>query len=94
MTDDARYQRARARAAELAAFYRALIGYVGLNVFLFLINLITSAGTWWFIWPLLGTTIGIGFYAARVFGGRQAFGGDWEERKTQEIMAKEDQRDR
>lgn len=35
-------------------FKRRLRSYLIINGFLFIINLITYRGTWWFIWPALG----------------------------------------
>ena len=84
-----RYERARKRVKELKGFYTHAAIYVLVNIMLFVINLLTGGG-WWFYWPLLGWGIGLGAHALNVFefGGR--LGQDWEERKTRELMEKEE----
>jgi hypothetical protein len=56
---------------------------------LFLINLQADGG-WWFIWPLLFWSIGLAVHAVNVFGFGGTLGRDWEERKTRELIDKED----
>ena len=55
--------------------------------------MVTSPGSLWFIWPLMGWGIGFAFHALSVFvfypGIGTGFGADWEERKIKEIMEKE-----
>ncbi len=47
-----RYERARKRVKELRSFYASLTSYLSVNFVLFLINLFSSPGHWWFYWPL------------------------------------------
>jgi hypothetical protein len=47
-----RYDRAHARVQELKGFYTHATAYVLVNIGLFVINLLTGGG--WFYWPLLG----------------------------------------
>jgi hypothetical protein len=82
-----KYLKAKERVTELRDFYRHLGVYVIVNLGLFLINMITSPETLWFIWPLMGWGIAIVLHALRVFGG--AFGSNWEEKKIDELMNKE-----
>ena len=86
-----RYQRAHARVQALKGFYTHATAYVLVNVALFVINLVTGGG-WWFYWPLVFWGIGLGVHALMVFGLGGRFGQDWEERKTRELMAKDQQR--
>ena len=86
-----RYQRAHARVQALKGFYTHATAYVLVNVALFVINLLTGGG-WWFYWPLVFWGIGLGVHALMVFGLGGRFGQDWEERKTRELMAKDQQR--
>jgi hypothetical protein len=65
-----RYDRAQSRAKELRDFYTHATVYVLVNIGLFVINVLTGGG-WWFYWPLLGWGIGLGIHALSVF----AFGG-------------------
>ena len=46
------YIRAEKRAEAKLGFYRHFAIYLGVNMLLFLINLFTSHGAWWFYWPL------------------------------------------
>ncbi len=66
------YIRAEKRAEAKLGFYRHFAVYLGVNLLLFLINLFTSPGAWWFYWPLLGWGIGVFFHFIGVFitGGR------------------------
>lgn len=61
------YERAKERVEAKFEFYRHLAIYVGVNILLIIINLVTSTETLWFIWPLLGWGIGIVVHAARVY---------------------------
>ncbi len=87
--DEVKYQRAKKRVESLRGFYVHLGVYVLVNIFLFLINIITSPDSLWFYWPLLGWGIAIVAHAFAVFGFGGLFGADWEEKKIGEIMEKE-----
>ncbi len=86
-----RYQRAHARVQALKGFYTHATAYVVVNIALFVINLVTGGG-WWFYWPLIGWGIGLGVHALNVFGLSGRLGQDWEERKTRELMDQERRR--
>ena len=86
-----RYQRAHARVQALKGFYSHATAYVLVNVALFVLNLVTGGG-WWFYWPLVFWGIGLSVHALMVFGLGGRFGQDWEERKTRELMDKDQQR--
>ena len=47
-------------------FYRHVYIYVGVNVFLILINLITNPFSWWFHFPLLGWGTGLFFHWMKI----------------------------
>ena len=85
--DEQRYQRAHARVQALKGFYTHATVYVVVNIGLFVINLLTGGG-WWFYWPLIGWGIGLGAHAIGVFGfsGGGPWGREWEERKTRELI--------
>ena len=82
-----KYQKAKERVTVLRGFYGHLGVYVMVNLGLLLINLLTSPGTLWFIWPLMGWGIAIVLHAARVFV--EAPGSRWEDKKVAELMNKE-----
>ena len=90
--EDKDYERARKRVDDLKGFYAHLFSYIGVNAFLFLLNLLTAPGDWWFYWPLLGWGIGLAAHAASVFVWNPFLGKDWEERKIREIMEREKNR--
>ncbi|MGO8987265.1 MAG: 2TM domain-containing protein [bacterium] len=73
MEKDETYQRARKRVEAKIGFYIHLSVYVGVNVLLIIINLLTSPHYLWFIWPLMGWGIGIFLHgmATFVFSGRK-----------------------
>ncbi len=85
-----RYDRAHARVQDLKGFYTHATAYVLVNIGLFVINLLTGGG-WWFYWPLIGWGIGLGLHAFGVFGfgGGGPWGREWEEQKMREMMDKE-----
>jgi hypothetical protein len=80
------YEEAKERVQEIKGFYVHLVAYVLVNIFLIVLNLLTSPGRWWFYWPLLGWGIGLGSHGATVFLGGGRWGRAWEERKIREIM--------
>ncbi len=87
---DIQYKRALERVEEIKGFYIHLFIYVLVNLGLFLLNLFTSPGRWWFYWPLFGWGIGLLGHAVGVFGVGRFFGQDWEERKLKEILEKQE----
>ena len=89
MDEQARYERARKRVEEMRGFYAHLLTYVLVNLGLFVLNLVTSPGSFWFYWPLLGWGIGLLAHALSVFGPQRFWGSAWEERKIKELMEKD-----
>ena len=53
---------------DVKEFYTHLVIYVVVMAVLVVINLVTSPGYIWFIWPLIGWGIGVFFHAASTFG--------------------------
>ena len=84
-TEEERYAQAKKRVQEVKGFYGNLTAYIVVNVFLMIINLLTSPEHLWFYWPMLGWGIGILAHAVSVFG----IGKEWEERKIKELMEEE-----
>ena len=83
---DEKYEKAKKRVEEIKGFYSHLIVYVVVNIVLFIINLVSSPGVWWFYWPLLGWGIGVFFHAMGVFVFSRFPGKKWEDRKIKEVM--------
>jgi len=82
------YQRAKKRVEAKRAFYTHLLVYLGVNMLLVIINLLTSPQYFWFKWPLIGWGIGVFFHALGVFvfSGRSAI----TEQMIEKEMKKED----
>ena len=91
MDSNDRYQRAKARVAALRGFYIHLIVFSLVNGGLVLINLlVTPASYFWFFWPLLGWSIGLGAHALGVYGG--FLGRDWEEQQIGKLLEQDESR--
>jgi len=88
--NDEKYEEAKRRVKELRDFYRNLLTYVGVNIFLIIINLITSPGSLWFYWVTIFWGLAILLHASKVFILKGKFlGKEWEEKKIKEMMGKE-----
>ena len=88
--DEEKYNKAKKRVEEIKGFYSHLIAYVVVNIILFLVDLFTSPGTWWFFWPLLGWGIGLFFHGMGVFVFSKFPGKNWENRKIEQIVKEMD----
>ncbi len=82
--------RARRRVRELRNFYKLCFIYVAVNVFLWALNL-TTRGPLWAHWVTLGWGLGVALKGIALVSDQKGwlFGRDWEERKVQELMARE-----
>ncbi len=85
---DAALFRARKRAKEIREFYMNLAIYCLVIPVLWIINALTP-GPLWAQWPTLGWGLGVTIHGLSVFASKSFFGTEWEERKVQEIMARE-----
>ncbi|MCB9038985.1 MAG: 2TM domain-containing protein [Lewinellaceae bacterium] len=85
---DYEYQAARSRVREKKRFYRRLGIFVALSVFFLLLNVLTSFGSWWFMWPILGMGLGIAIKYFKIFGfpGVGSIDEDWEDREMEKEM--------
>jgi hypothetical protein len=72
---------------DLRGFYSHLIMFVLVNALLFVVDVLTPGG-WWFYWPLFGWGIGVGIHAMSVFVGGP-FGSQWEQRKIRQLMERD-----
>jgi len=61
------YQTAKKRVEAKMGFYTHLTVYVAVILLLMVINFLSSSGTIWFQWPLLGWGIGVVLHALTVF---------------------------
>jgi hypothetical protein len=83
------YANARKRVEELKGFYSHALIYIVVNLGLMGLNLLTSPGYYWFVWPMLGWGIGLVAHGFSVFGAGRLFGPEWEQRKIRELVEKE-----
>ena len=66
--DDLELRRLAIRRADMKLAFRShLIAYVLVNAGLVTINLMTSPGYFWAIWPMMGWGIGLGSHAMSVY---------------------------
>ncbi|MFV8359789.1 2TM domain-containing protein [Flavobacterium sp. LS1P3] len=86
--EDTAYYRAKKRVEELKGFYGNLISYCCVIPFLIFINLTYSPHFQWFWFSAAGWGFGVTMHAFKVFG----YSSNWEERKIQEILQKEEQK--
>ena len=80
------YYKAKKRVEELKGFYGNLISYCCVIPFLIFINLKFSPHFQWFWFSAVGWGFGLIMHALKVYG----YSSNWEERKIQEILQKED----
>ena len=81
-------RRARKRVREMRAWYTSAAMYAIVIPCLWAMNLI-QGGKIWAYWPTLGWGLGLTIHGLSVFAGRSFFGSDWEQKKVDEIMARE-----
>jgi hypothetical protein len=87
MNEEERIKEARERVKKIKGFYTDLWTYVGVNVMLILINLITSPHELWFYWVTIFWGIAVTWHAIKIFG-KGHFDREWEERKVKEMTEK------
>ncbi len=61
------YQSAKKRVEAKMGFYTHLSVYVAVILLLVAINVLSSPGTLWFQWPMLGWGVGVVLHALTVF---------------------------
>ena len=81
-------RRARKQAKEIRAFYMSASMYAIIIPSLWILNL-SIGGKIWAHWPTIGWGIGLTVHGLSVFAGRSFFGNEWEEKKVEELMARE-----
>lgn len=84
--------RARKRVEDIKGFYVHVGVYVIVNAALLAINLLSSPDTLWFYWPLLGWGIGVAIHAFTLILEGGILGSEWEERKIDELVQREEHR--
>lgn len=90
MEDKEKYHRAKQKVEELKGFYSHLLAFLFVNVFLAVLNILTSPGTWWFLFVTFFWGIGLIAHALSVFSKRGLFTKDWEEKKLKQYLEEDD----
>lgn len=80
--------RARKRVKEMRGWYMSALSYAVVIPCVWVVNLLTG-GPLWAQWPTLGWGFGLTVHGLSVFAGRSFFGSEWQEKKVDEIMARE-----
>ena len=85
---DYKYHAGRRRFRGKKGFYRRLVFYMILAIFLMVVNLFTFSGTLWFPWALMGLGIDLLVKYFQVFGfpGAGPTDEDWEAREMEREM--------
>jgi len=81
-------RRAHKRVREIRAFYVSASSYAIIIPCLWIINLF-GGGKLWAHWATIGWGIGLTIHGLSVFAGKSFFGAEWEDKKVDEIMARE-----
>jgi hypothetical protein len=91
-TDDlenSKYVRAVKRVEKLREFYQNLASYCIVIPFLIFINLRFSPGFYWFWFPMFSWGIGLTFHFLEVNNYNVFLGKNWEEKKIEQLMKKQ-----
>ncbi len=83
------YERAWQQVRAIKGFYRHLSIYVVVIAGLCAINLIFVPQKIWFLYPAASWGVGLALHGVSVWGGAFWLGREWEEKKIQEILARE-----
>ncbi len=81
-------EKANEKAKKLREFYSHLRKYTTVMSILFLINLISSPGEWWVLYPLIGWGFCLTLHALDALSPFNNLDNEWEERKTRELIEK------
>ncbi|MBT8188622.1 MAG: 2TM domain-containing protein [Croceitalea sp.] len=88
--NESKYMRAKERVDQLKKFYGNLTSYIVVITGLGILNYYTNGWRYmWFLWAAFGWGIGIFFHAINTFNLNPFFGRNWEKRKIQEFMEKD-----
>lgn len=79
---------ALAHVRKVKGFYIHLTQYVIVIALLAAINLTTSSGYLWFVWPALGWGVGIVAHGASVFSAVPFLDGAWERREVEKHLGR------
>jgi hypothetical protein len=80
------YKQAKRRVNARIGFYSHLFSYIGVNILLVTIYLLTMGGGYpWFIWPALGWGVGVVIHFVQISGFGQTQEQNWRQQVEQEM---------
>lgn len=91
---DNNYEEARKHVISIKEFYQNLVAYCLVIPFLIYVNYATYWEFKWFWFSAIGWGIGLGFHAYYVYAKDGFLGRNWEKRKMEEYMRKEEENNR
>lgn len=91
MNREEKRKEAQKQIQEERGFYAHLLTFIFVNIFLVILNYMTSPNSLWFYWPLMGWGLGLAAHAMGVFGPRIVPGKKWEERRMKQLMGEDDE---
>ncbi len=83
------YERAWRQVRSMRGFYKHLMIYGMVVTGLCIINLTTAPHKLWFVFPAAGWGLGLLIHGVSVWGGAFWLGREWEEKKIQQLLARE-----
>lgn len=72
----------------LKSFYMHAMTFVVINIFIMLVNLITSPDYLWFLWAILGWGLGLALHALSTFDWLGRFDSDWEKKQIEKRLGR------
>lgn len=88
--DQKAYEKALKRAKKIKKFYSDLFTFIILGVSFYWLDYFTTGGNRWWFFPVIGFVLATLFNIVKIF----AWDSEWEERKANEILEKENQRNK
>ena len=93
--EEDRLRRVQNRVKRIRNFYSSVITFILVNILLIIINLLTSPHDLWFYWVTIIWGVILIIQAINTFTIRDPFLGErWEERKIQDLLEKEKEKER
>ena len=86
--EDKYYKRAKEKVNEIKGFYSHLFTFIGVNILLYLVDLISGGGLNWAYWVTFGWGIGIVSHYVNTFGFMGLLTKEWEDKKIKEYAKK------
>ena len=83
------HERARRGVNEIRSFYNHLIVFIMINIFLAIINIVTSPREWWFYWITVFWGFGLVWHGTSLYMKQRVFSKEWEDREIKEYVEKE-----